>query len=91
MENVISIALNISLAIHLILIAVCVWRVWQGENHVDRIIGLDMNATLIMAVLVLIALTNMNPVYLDIALGLAALGFIGIVALARYIADHRMF
>jgi multisubunit Na+/H+ antiporter MnhF subunit len=91
MELILSVVLNISLVIHLILIAVCVWRVWRGENLVDRLIGLDMNATLIMAVLVLIALVTMNPIYLDIALGLAALGFIGIVALARYIADHRMF
>jgi multisubunit Na+/H+ antiporter MnhF subunit len=91
MEFILSVVLNISLVIHLILIAVCVWRVWRGENLVDRVIGLDMNATLIMAVLVLIALVTRNPIYLDIALGLAALGFIGIVALARYIADHRMF
>jgi multisubunit Na+/H+ antiporter MnhF subunit len=91
MEHILSTALNISLAIHLILIAVCVWRVWRGENLIDRLIGLDMNATLIMSVLVLVALVTMDPIYLDIALGLAALGFIGIVALARYIADHRMF
>jgi len=91
MEQILSIALNISLAIHLVLIAVCVWRVWRGENLIDRIIGLDMNATLIMAILVLIALITMNPVYLDVTLGLAALGFISIVALARYIADHKMF
>jgi multisubunit Na+/H+ antiporter MnhF subunit len=91
MEHILLTALNISLAIHLILIAVCVWRVWRGENLIDRLIGLDMNATLIMSVLVLVALVTMDPIYLDIALGLAALGFIGIVALARYIADHRMF
>jgi multisubunit Na+/H+ antiporter MnhF subunit len=91
MEFILSVVLNISLVIHLILIAVCVWRVWRGENLVDRVIGLDMNASFIMAVLVLIALVTRNPIYLDIALGLAALGFIGIVALARYIADHRMF
>jgi multisubunit Na+/H+ antiporter MnhF subunit len=91
MEAIITILLNVSIAIHIVLIAVCIWRIWQGENMVDRIIGLDMNATLILAVLVLIALITTNPIYIDVAIGLAALGFIGTIALARYIADHKMF
>lgn len=91
MANILTIALNISIAIHVVLIAVCVWRVWRGENLIDRIIGLDMNATLILAILVLVALITADPLYIDVAIGLAALGFIGTIALARYIADQRMF
>jgi multisubunit Na+/H+ antiporter MnhF subunit len=91
MANILTIALNISIAVHVVLIAVCVWRVWRGENLIDRIIGLDMNATLILAILVLVALITADPLYIDVAIGLAALGFIGTIALARYIADQRMF
>lgn len=91
METVLFFTLNISLAIHIVLIAVCVWRVGRGENLIDRLIGLDMTATLILAVLVLVSFISQDVIYIDIALALAALGFIGTIALARYIADQEMF
>ena len=91
METVLFFTLNISLAIHIVLIAVCVWRVGRGENLIDRLIGLDMTATLILAVLVLVSFISRDVIYIDIALALAALGFIGTIALARYIADQEMF
>jgi multisubunit Na+/H+ antiporter MnhF subunit len=90
-ENVLIYTLNLSLAIHIALIAVCVWRVGRGENLIDRLIGLDMTATLILAVLVLVSFISQDVIYIDIALALAALGFIGTIALARYIADQEMF
>jgi multisubunit Na+/H+ antiporter MnhF subunit len=68
-----------------------VWRVGRGENLIDRLIGLDMTATLILAVLVLVSFLTGNVIYIDIALALAALGFIGTIAVARYIADQEMF
>lgn len=91
METVLFYTLNISLAIHIVLIAVCVWRVGLGETLIDRLIGLDMTATLILAVLVLVSFISQDVIYIDIALALAALGFIGTIALARYIADQEMF
>jgi multisubunit Na+/H+ antiporter MnhF subunit len=68
-----------------------VWRVWRGENVIDRLMGADLVGTLILAVLVLIALIRNNALYIDVALGLAALGFVSTIALAKYIADERMF
>jgi multisubunit Na+/H+ antiporter MnhF subunit len=50
-----------------------------------------MTATLILAVLVLVSFISQDVIYIDIALALAALGFIGTIALARYIADQEMF
>lgn len=46
---------------------------------------------MMLAMLVLGAMTNHQSGFLDVALGLAALGFISIVAFARYITDKRMF
>jgi multisubunit Na+/H+ antiporter MnhF subunit len=91
MSAILSHVLGIALAIHVALIAVCVWRVWRGENVIDRLIGADLVGTLMLAVLVLIALVRLNPTYIDVALGLAALGFVGTIALAKYIADQQMF
>lgn len=91
MDQILFYTLHGALVIHIALIAVCVWRVWRGENVIDRLIGADLVGTLMLAVLVLIALIWLNPIYIDVALGLAALGFVGTIALAKYIADQHMF
>jgi multisubunit Na+/H+ antiporter MnhF subunit len=91
LAQVLAFVLSISLGIHVALIAVSVYRVWRGENLIDRLIGADLVTTLILAILVLIAVTERNALYIDVALGLAALGFVGAIALAKYVADERMF
>lgn len=91
MTDLLTFALHASLVIHTALIAVCVWKVWRGENAIDRLLSADVIGTLILAVLVLIALIQRQSLYLDMALGLAALGVIGTIALAKYIADQKMF
>jgi multisubunit Na+/H+ antiporter MnhF subunit len=91
MQTILEFTMNLALAIHVILLGMAVWRVGRGENLIDRLIGVDMTATLILAILVLVSLITLNVIYIDIALALAALGFISIVALARYIADQEMF
>jgi multisubunit Na+/H+ antiporter MnhF subunit len=74
-----------------VLIGVALWRIWRGDNIVDRLIGADLVTVLTLAVLVIIALITRNSIYIDVALALAALGFIGTIALAKYIADEQMF
>ncbi|MBK8985986.1 MAG: MrpF/PhaF family protein [Chloroflexi bacterium] len=44
-----------------------------------------------MAILVLLALINRDSIYIDVAIGLAALGFIGTMALAKFVADEQIF
>jgi multisubunit Na+/H+ antiporter MnhF subunit len=73
------------------LVAIALWRVWRGENVIDRVIGFDLTGILTLAILVLISLIRQNSVYIDVALGLAALGFISTIALAKYIADEQMY
>ncbi|MCU0509199.1 MAG: monovalent cation/H+ antiporter complex subunit F [Anaerolineae bacterium] len=91
LQQVLVVVLNVALAIHIGLIGISVYRLWRGENLVDRLIGADLVTTLMLAILVLIALIELNALYIDVALGLAALGFVGAIALAKYIADERMF
>jgi multisubunit Na+/H+ antiporter MnhF subunit len=91
MQPILDFTLHAALVIHIILIAVSVWRVWRGENAVDRLIGADLIGTLILAVLVLVALIERQSLYIDVALGLAALGAVGTIALAKYIADQKMY
>ena len=91
MNEILSIALYSSLVIHIFLIGIAVWRVWRGDNVIDRLMGTELVTTLFLAVLVLIALIFRDSIYIDVALGLGALGFIGTVALAKYLADEQMF
>lgn len=91
MENILITVLYISLAIHIGLMIIAFWRVWHGENVIDRLLGLDLLSTLILAVLILLSLINRRIIYIDVALGLAALSFVGTVALAKYVADEQMF
>jgi len=91
LETALLVVLYISLIIHILLIGVSIWRVWRGENIIDRLMGTDLISTLTLAVLVLIALFENNSIFIDVAVGLDALGFISTIALAKYIADEQMF
>ncbi|MBW2391826.1 MAG: monovalent cation/H+ antiporter complex subunit F [Syntrophobacteria bacterium] len=91
LEIIFTDILYVSLLIHIVLMSVAFYRVWRGENVIDRLLGLDLLSTLTLAVLVLLSLINQRIIYLDIALGLAALGFVGMIALAKYVADEQMF
>lgn len=91
MQIVLSVVLYFSLAVHILLISVAIWRVWSGENVVDRLIGVELVSTLTLAVLILVALISEDSIYIDVALALGALGFIGTMALTKYTADERMF
>jgi len=44
-----------------------------------------------MAYLVLLSLISQRIIYIDLALALAVLGFVGTIALAKYVADDQMF
>ena len=91
MEDILNITLYISLLVHVLLICYAAWRLWYGENVIDRLMASDMLGNLTMAVLVLAALIYRQKIYIDVALGLAAIGYISIIAFAKYIADKRMF
>jgi multisubunit Na+/H+ antiporter MnhF subunit len=91
MTAILDFVLYAALFIYVLLVVLVVWRVWRGENVVDRLIGVELTGTLILAVLVLVSLISRDSIYIDVALGLAALGFIGTIALARYIVDESVF
>ncbi|MCP4165835.1 MAG: pH regulation protein F [Chloroflexi bacterium] len=91
MTTILTSILSIALVLHMLMIAVALWRVWRGNNVIDRLIGVDLVTTLTLAVLVVIALILDNSIYMDVALALAALGFVATVVLAKYVADEQMF
>ncbi len=91
MGRILEMALLISLVLHMFMVAIAVWRVWRGENIIDRLIGVELVSTLFLAILVLVSLSLRESIYIDVALVLGALGFVGTIALAKYIADEQMY
>lgn len=91
MSTVLIITFNIALVLHIFMVAVAAWRIWRGENIADRLIGVELITTLTMAILVLLGLIQRDSVYMDIAIALAALGFVTTIALAKYLADEQLF
>lgn len=91
MSAILTTAFQIALILHIIMVGVAVWRIWRGDNVADRLIGVELITILLMAILVLLALIQRDSIYMDIAIALAALGFITTIALAKYLADEQMF
>ncbi len=91
MEQTLIVVLYLSLLIHILLMVFVAWRLWNGENVIDRLMASDMLSNLTMAVLVLMGLIYQQMIYVDVALGLAALGYITIITFAKYITDKQMF
>jgi multisubunit Na+/H+ antiporter MnhF subunit len=91
MKELFANVLITALVIHLALILICVQRVWRGETSLDRLVAADVIGTLILAIFVILALIAGDLLYVDVALGMAALSFVGTIALARYIVNRQMF
>ena len=64
-------------------------RVLAGPTTVDRMIGLNMVSAQILALLVLIAVREQRPIYLDVALVYDIFGFVGLLAVTRYFAGRE--
>ncbi|MCA9896711.1 MAG: cation:proton antiporter [Ardenticatenaceae bacterium] len=91
MEQLLQTILQSALVIHTVLLVFVVYKVWRGKEIMERLVGADIVATLTIGILILTALIQSNGIYVDVALGLAALGFVSTIALAKYAADEQMF
>lgn len=61
------------------------YRLLKGPTLPDRVVALDLITILLVALLTLFALSSQVETYLDAALVLALVAFLGTVALARFI------
>lgn len=60
-------------------------RAALGPTTPDRVVGVDGTVTITIALMVLLAAFFDRRIYLDVALVYAVLGFIGVLAVARYL------
>ena len=61
------------------------WRLLRGPSAPDRILGLDTLYVNTIALLVLFGIHLGNNIYFEAALLIALMGFVGTVALCKYL------
>lgn len=83
--------LEIALAVMILLLIQCIYRVLAGPSPADRLQAIDTITTLLIGIIILLAVVGRSGMLVDVGLALAAFGFIGTLALARYISEGRVF
>lgn len=83
------IALLIAAIVLAVLAVVLLYRIFRGPTSADRICALDALDLLLALGLALYSLYTGRGIYLDIALVVALLGFVGTVFVGRYM-EGRM-
>jgi multicomponent K+:H+ antiporter subunit F len=77
----------VPLAIGMVVVAMLlnVWRIVIGPSAPDRILGLDTLYINTIALLVLVGIQLDSATYFEAALLIAMMGFVGTVALTKYL------
>ena len=83
-ESFAATAIDISFGLIILSIVLGFVRLFRGPSLADRVVALDMMTVSIVAFCALFAIRTDDPVFLDIALVLALVGFLTTVALARF-------
>ena len=78
-------AINIALFLLSIAIALNLWRLLIGPSLPDRILALDTMYINAIALLVLFGIHQGSILYFEAALLIAVMGFVGTVALSKYL------
>ncbi len=64
-------------------------RIVIGPSSADRLIGLNLVSAQILAILVLVATKENLSIYLDVALVYDIFGFVGLLAITRYLLQKE--
>ena len=86
MEAFVPEAVNWTIAFLLGSCIVGIIRIVIGPGAADRLNALNLVASQVLALLVLIAFRAGSAVYLDVAMVYAVFGFLGLLALTRYLS-----
>ena len=74
-----------------ILFCVCVIMIVRAKSGLVRVLSLDTLTLVLVALLIVYSVTTGTAYYLDAAVVLSLISFIGVIAAARYHAERRLF
>ncbi|MEZ4385977.1 MAG: cation:proton antiporter [Candidatus Krumholzibacteriia bacterium] len=78
---------NVLLGLLALAMALTVARLLRGPSLPDRIVALDLLATIGVAACGVYAAVHDQPVFLDVAIVMALITFVGTIAFARYLEE----
>ncbi|MDF0748767.1 K+/H+ antiporter subunit F [Marinobacter sp. 71-i] len=81
----ITIALYITIAMVVLAAILNVYRLIKGPDAPDRVLALDTLYINAIALIILLGITLGTRLYLEAALLIAVMGFVGTVAMAKYL------
>lgn len=91
MSEIVTLVVQIALTIMVLLLLPVAWRALVGPSAADRLQAIDSITTLLIGIIILLALLQGSSLVIDVALALAAFAFISTLAIARYLAEGRVF
>jgi len=70
--------------------AICFYRLLKGPSMADRVVALDLVASLLISAITLFSIVNKQPIYIDVVIALALIIFLGTVAFAKLIGANKI-
>jgi multicomponent K+:H+ antiporter subunit F len=84
-SGVLGWAAGAALAMMVLALVLCVYRLLRGPTAADRIAALDTLSINTVALLVLLGIVRDSALYFEAAILIALLGFLGTVALCKFV------
>ncbi|MFQ5867256.1 MAG: monovalent cation/H+ antiporter complex subunit F [bacterium] len=81
--------MQILILILVILCFFCLYRAWRGLTIPDRMVAIDIMAILVVGICALLAVYTKRKFLIDVALAWIFLGFVGTLALAKYLSGRK--
>lgn len=86
-----SLLLDFSLTFMVIAIIPCIYRIIKGPTIPDRVIAVDAMTTVIIAMLGIYSYVQGSVFFMDVALVIAIISFVGTVTISRYLDEGAVF
>ena len=82
----IEVVTTLAVLILVLCIVMAAYRVFAGPSQPDRVIALEVIGTNVVGLIVVLGIKSGSRVYVEAALVIALLSFLGTVSLAKYLA-----
>ncbi|MCS3924193.1 cation:proton antiporter [Methanosalsum natronophilum] len=86
-----SILLSFALTFMAFTLVPCIYRLIKGPTLSDRVVALDAMAMVIVVILGVYSYVRDSVFFMDVALVLAIIAFVGTIAIAKYIDKGVVF
>ena len=81
----IDLALDFAFGCIRVAVVLCTWRLVRGPEATDRVLALDTLYVNVVALVVLLGMRLGSSLFFEAALLIAVLGFIGTIALSKFL------